>query len=280
MSLYISSLNSGSNGNCYYIGNKKEAVLIDAGLSCRETETRVERLGLTMNRIKAVFISHEHSDHIKGVNVIARKYRIPIYISAGTHKNSRLKISDSLVRYFDAYAPVLVGELSVIAFPKQHDAYEPHSFTVTGNGISVAVLTDLGTACEHVIRNFGQCHAAFLEANYDEEMLENGYYPEYLKTRIRSDKGHLSNMQSLELFRKHKPSYMSHLLLSHLSQDNNNQRLVHDLFTKYAGNTHISIASRHNESEVFQITGETNGAIPTNVAVAIKPPFQMNLFEP
>jgi phosphoribosyl 1,2-cyclic phosphodiesterase len=278
MSLYISSLNSGSNGNCYYVGNKHEAVLIDAGLSCRETETRMNRIGLSMHKVKAIFISHEHSDHTRGTGVITRKYRIPVYFSPVTHENSRLHLDKSLIRYFDPYTPITVGGLSVNAFPKLHDASEPHSFTITGDGITVGVLTDIGSVCEHVIANFSQCHAAFLEANYDEEMLENGNYPIYLKNRIRSDHGHLSNVQSLELFTKHKASFMSHLLLSHLSQDNNSPRLVHDLFTKHAGDTYISIASRYEASKIFHITAEKEQFQDRKIVEAPIEPRQMRLF--
>lgn len=278
MSLYISSLNSGSNGNCYYVGNQHEAVLIDAGISCRETERRIIRSGLSMNKIKAVFVSHEHSDHTRGVPVISRKYRIPVYFSPLTHENSRLHMDTSLIRHFSSNIPVDIGGLSINAFPKLHDASEPHSFTVTGNGITIGILTDIGSVCEHVITNFHQCHAAFLEANYDEEMLENGSYPIYLKKRIRSDHGHLSNNQSLELFTTHKAPFMSHLLLSHLSQDNNNPRLVHDLFTQYAGDTHIAIASRHQESAVYFINGEKAG---NRIKFSVDPVLktrQMSLF--
>ncbi len=256
MSLYISSLNSGSNGNCYYIGNQQEAVLIDAGISCRETERRLLRSGLDFRKIKAVFITHEHSDHTKGVEFIVRKYQIPIYISAGTYNNSRLKIGANFLRHFESNVAVQIGGLSVNAFPKLHDASEPHSFTVSGNGIVIGVLTDIGSACDHVTKNFSLCHAAFLEANYDEAMLEKGYYPVYLKNRIRSDHGHLSNNQALELFTKFKSEKMSHLLLSHISQDNNDPHLVERVFKPYAGGTLIAIASRHQESPVYRISGE------------------------
>ncbi len=259
MSLYISSLNSGSNGNCYYIGNQHEAVFIDAGLSCRETERRMFRSGLDFRKIKAIFITHEHSDHTKGVEFISRKYQVPVYISPETYGNSRLKIDNIFLRHFDSYSPVQIGGLLVNAFPKLHDASEPHSFTVSGIGITVGVLTDIGSACEHVKRNFSLCDAAFLEANYDEEMLEKGRYPVYLKNRIRSDHGHLSNIQALELFISHKPEKMSHLLLSHLSQDNNNPSLVEKLFRAHSGGTHVAIASRHQESPVYRITGDFSG---------------------
>jgi len=255
MSLYISSLNSGSNGNCYYIGNRHEAVLIDAGISCRETEKRIDRSGLSFNKIKAVFISHEHSDHIRGAEFIARKHQIPVYISHGTLQNSRLNLSENLVSHFTADTPVTIGSLVVNAFAKLHDAAEPHSFTVSGNGITIGILTDIGVVCDNVVANFRKCHAAFLEANYDEEMLENGRYPLFLKNRIRGGQGHLSNIQALELFKSHRPEFMSHLLLSHLSQDNNDPILALNLFAKHAGDTHISLASRYKESKVYSITG-------------------------
>jgi phosphoribosyl 1,2-cyclic phosphodiesterase len=253
MSLFIASINSGSNGNCYYVGNREEAVLVDVGISCREVEKRMKRLELSMELVKAIFISHEHSDHIKGVEVLSRKYRLPVYITTPTLLYSGLKIDPLLTHSFKAYEPVPVQSLSVIAFPKFHDASDPHSFIIESKGITIGVLTDIGSNCAHVIRNFKQCHAAFLETNYDERMLEEGGYPYYLKKRIRSDKGHLSNDQALELFLKHKPKFMSHVLLSHLSKSNNCPQLAHDLFIKHAGTTTVVVASRDEESAVYEI---------------------------
>jgi phosphoribosyl 1,2-cyclic phosphodiesterase len=253
MSLFISSLNSGSNGNCYYIGNQHEAVLVDAGISCREIEKRMTRSGLSMRKVKAVFVSHEHSDHIRGIDTISKKYKLPVYITESTYNGSRLRFDRELMKPFRAYDPLHVGGLTITAFPKMHDAAEPHSFTVEGEGVKIGVFTDIGSSCEHVVHNFKQCHAAFLEANYDEKMLEEGSYPYYLKQRIRGEKGHLSNMQALELFTVHKPAFMSHLLLSHLSKDNNSPKIVHELFTQHAEETHIVVASRDKESEVYNI---------------------------
>src|SRR6187401_1470150 len=130
MQLYITSLNSGSNGNCYYIGNETEAVLVDAGISCRETEKRMQRLGLTMDKVRAIFISHEHSDHIRGVEMLSKKYSLPVFITPKTLLYSRLNLAPHLVREFVAYEPVLLGGLSITAFPKFHDAADPHSFTI------------------------------------------------------------------------------------------------------------------------------------------------------
>jgi phosphoribosyl 1,2-cyclic phosphodiesterase len=253
MSLFIASLNSGSNGNCYYVGTSTDAVLIDVGISCREVERRLLRLELSIKKVRAIFISHEHSDHIKGVEVLSRKYQLPVYITTPTLLYSKLKLEQHLTFSFKAYQAVDIQGLSILAFPKFHDAADPHSFIIESNGIKIGVLTDIGSNCKHVIDNFKQCHAAFLEANYDERMLDEGGYPYHLKRRIRSDKGHLSNDQALELFLKHKPKFMSHVFLSHLSKNNNCPKLVHELFLKHAGNVTTIVASRDEESAVYAI---------------------------
>jgi len=260
MSLFVTSLNSGSNGNCYYVGNEREAVLVDAGISCRETETRMKRLGLSMHKVKAIFISHEHSDHIRGVEVLAKKYSLPVYITEQTQFHGNLFIAEHLVFRFLAHQPIKIGELQITAFPKLHDAADPHSFIITCRDINVGVFTDLGDVCENLLAHFKQCHAAFLETNYDDELLEKGHYPYHLKRRIRGGKGHLSNAQSLNLFINHRASHLTHLFLSHLSKDNNNPTLVYNLFNTHAASTEIIVASRFGETPVYQINGG-NGPI-------------------
>jgi phosphoribosyl 1,2-cyclic phosphodiesterase len=255
MALVISSLNSGSNGNCYYVGNDEEAVLIDAGISCRETEKRMKRLGLPMEAVKAIFVSHEHSDHVRGLVGLAKKYQLPVYITPRTLSRVELPLGRFPVFTFRAYEALQVGSLSVTAFPKRHDAADPHSFLVTGGEARVGIFTDIGAPCENVIEYFSQCHAAFLEANYDEAMLEGGRYPAFLKRRIRGGNGHLSNGQALALFRTCKPAYMSHLLLSHLSAENNCPQLARELFAPHAGGTEIVVASRLSETRVYRVIG-------------------------
>ncbi len=255
MSLFIASINSGSNGNCYYVGNEQEAVLVDAGISCRETEKRMKNIGLSMDKVKAIFVSHEHGDHIKGLEILSARYQVPVYITPATLQHSRLKLEQQLIVSFRAYEQVSIGALTIQPFPKRHDAADPHSFIISGNGVVIGVLTDIGSACEHVIKNFKHCHAAFLEANYDDAMLENGRYPYHLKKRISGDVGHLSNMQALELFIKHRPAFMSHVLLSHLSKDNNDPAIASALFREHAGSTNVIVASRYEEGEVYHITG-------------------------
>jgi len=278
MSLHFASINSGSNGNCYYIGNNSEAVLIDAGISCKEIEKRMARLCLSISKIKAVFISHEHSDHIKGLAVLSKKYNIPVYITNSTLKSSRLILNEKNVFSFAHQDTIKIGGLKIVAFSKFHDAIDPFSFTVECDNVRVGVFTDIGAVCDRLVREFGKCNAAFLEANYDTEMLQNGNYPYYLKRRISSGKGHLSNSEALALFQNHKPEYMSHLLLSHLSKDNNDPLLVENLFKSAAGRTFVSVASRHQESEVYSISNQTRDEEAYHFNPLVHQPAQLNLF--
>jgi len=278
MSLFIASLNSGSNGNCYYVGNAHEAVLIDAGISCRETERRMLRLGLSMHKIKAIFVSHEHSDHISGIPVLAKKYQLPVYITPPTLRSGGLIIDGQLVNSFLPFETIVIGALQITAFPKQHDASDPYSFTITCRDITVGVFTDIGIACENLISHFSRCHAAFLEANYDDEMLDKGGYPYHLKRRIRGGNGHLSNKQAVELFTNHKPPFMSHLLLAHLSKNNNDPDLVQQLFDACAGGTNIIVASRYNETEVYHINGTHIPGASRSPGIVELRPIQTSLF--
>lgn len=273
MALQIASINSGSNGNCYYIGNADDAVLIDAGIPCREIERRMSERNLDIRKVRAIFISHEHSDHIKGLAKLSNKYRLPVFITEKTALRGPYLIKH-LSQSFCAEQQVQAGSLTVIAFSKKHDADDPHSFIVSYEDVTVGVITDIGMACPQVIKYFKQCHAVFLESNYDEDMLMNGRYPYFLKSRISSDVGHLSNRQALELFVKHKPEFMTHVFLSHLSKDNNLPELALQMFAPHAGSTQVMVASRYESSEVFTI------AAGKRVTKNISPskPVQLTMF--
>ncbi|MDE3254125.1 MAG: MBL fold metallo-hydrolase [Bacteroidota bacterium] len=279
MSLTIASINSGSNGNCYYIGNEDQGVFVDAGISCRETEKRMKRLALPIEKIKAIFVSHEHGDHITGIPALSKKYQIPVYITLPTLSNGRIPVEPHLIHSFKAHQPVQIGSLSITPFPKYHDAADPHSFLIQSKQLSVGVFTDIGKPCQQLIRYFKQCHAAFLEANYDTQMLEKGNYPYHLKKRIAGGEGHLSNEQALALFLSHRPPFMSHLLLAHLSKNNNHPQLVADMFAPHAGTTEVIVTSRYQESEAYRVTGQSHPVQPQMIRQQKKRPSQLNLFE-
>ncbi len=233
----------------------------------------MKQLGLSMKTVKAIFVSHEHGDHIKGVSVLANKYHLPVYITNITAKHGPILIKH-LAKEFKANEAVIIGELSVTPFTKKHDAADPHSFIITCNNVTAGVFTDIGIACPEVIHYFKQCHAVFLESNYDEELLENGRYPLHLKNRIRGGQGHLSNRQALELFTAHRPPFMTHILLSHLSKENNTPEIAAQLFNGHANNVAIIIASRYEATPVYTIASY---GVKTTVTGFVKP-LQLALF--
>jgi len=286
MSLFIASLNSGSNGNCYYVGNNDEGILIDAGISCREIIKRMNSLGLQPEKLKAVFITHEHTDHISGLPSLLKKYSLPVYITAATYSGTGFSIDRQLIHSFKAFEAIQVGSLSVTAFPKWHDAVDPHSMVISFAGVTVGVFTDIGAPCKNVIHYFKQCHAIFLESNYDEGMLANGRYPIFLKRRITGGRGHLSNSQALQIFLEHRPAFMTHVLLSHLSSENNAPSIAENLFKQHAAGTHIVHAPRYGTTAVYHITASAPSPIfmpmqamaPMAKKKTVSPKLQLSLF--
>lgn len=231
-----------------------------------------------MSSVKAIFISHEHGDHIHGLPVLARKYQLPVYITNRTWHGSGF-LKDGYDTYsFTAHEPITIGGLQITPIPKHHDAADPYSFIVSGNGVNIGVFTDIGIACRHVVDSFKKCHAAFLESNYDEQMLEQGRYPIHLKRRISGGKGHLSNRQALELFLNHRQPRLSHLLLSHLSANNNRPDIAYNTFAPHALYTKIIVASRLRETPVFHIIAGSQPLESVNALTGFVQPVQATLF--
>lgn len=271
MSLMVASLNSGSNGNCYYVGNNEEAVLVDAGISCREVEKRMRALGLDPVNLKAIFISHEHTDHISGLPNLAKKYQLPVYITPKTYSGCHFPLNEERLHSFSAFEPVVIGGLSITAFPKFHDAADPHSFVISCRGVTAGVFTDIGEPCKNVIHYFKQCHAIFLESNYDEQLLANSRYPVFLRNRISGRQGHLSNVQALQLFTAHKPPFMTHVFLSHLSKENNSPTLATAVFAEQAAGVQIIHAPRDGATALYHIVSNFVSAVTAPPALPLMP---------
>ncbi|MDX9881707.1 MAG: MBL fold metallo-hydrolase [Prolixibacteraceae bacterium] len=251
--LEICALASGSNGNCYYIGNQSDAVLIDAGISAKQVLLRMENRRLAPAKIRALFITHEHTDHFRGARVLSKKLRIPVYLTTGTYLSARDEDRPAHVCLFSPGEIIRIGKFNIHSFAKKHDAAEPCSFRIEYNQTNVGVFTDIGEACEKVQANLSQCRAVFVESNYDEQMLWNGPYPYPLKQRVASSFGHLSNDQSLELVSQFGGEQLEYVFLSHLSKENNTPAKAFQNFAGLQGRFKVQLTSREEATEVFHL---------------------------
>jgi len=216
----FSSLGSGSKGNATLIEAAETCLLLDCGFTVKDTEARLERLGKTGHDLNAILVTHEHSDHIKGVGPLARKYKLPVYLTAGTFHQGRLGNLSS-VEIINCHQSFAIKDIDVQPVPVPHDAREPCQYVFQYGDKKLGVLTDLGSLTPHVEKHYSGLDALVLECNYDPQMLEEGPYPYQLKQRIFSDYGHLSNAQAAQLLARIEKEKLQHLVLSHLSQKNN-----------------------------------------------------------
>ncbi len=230
------NLSSGSEGNLTYIESESAKILVDAGLSCKEIELRLALLNVTGNEINAILVTHEHSDHIKGLDIFASKYNIKVY----AHSDSWLTLSCKLRKIKDLQkveftcSPFEIKDLIVTAFKVPHDSVCCVGFSVENNGRKVSILTDLGVAKTQILKNVYGSQLIYLEANHDEEMLKNNInYHASLKKRILSSNGHLSNSASAKAIFHLAQNGAKQIVLSHLSKENNNPLLAYTTIKEY-----------------------------------------------
>lgn len=229
MTLAFSSLGSGSKGNATLVRSCDTLILIDCGFTLKETEKRLQRLGVTADQLDAVLVTHEHGDHINGVGPLVRKYKLPLYITAGTLRSKKLGELPDL-RVIQGYAPFQVNTLSVTPVAVPHDATEPAQYVIEHRGKRLGILTDLGTISPHVEQHYQQCDALILEANHDPAMLASGPYPYSLKQRVGGAWGHLSNQQAARFLNELDSSRLECLVVAHISQQNNSIELAQQAF--------------------------------------------------
>lgn len=225
------SLASGSNGNCYYVGNGDEGILIDAGIGLRSIRKRLKEIGVALKQVKAVFITHDHIDHIRGLSALVNSMNLPVYATKETWEgisNNRATSDISPEKHCpitEEKTLLLIG-FQITPFSVSHDASGAVGFHVLNSHHSLCLATDLGHIGERAGHYLKKASMLVLESNYDEEMLTNGRYPVYLQNRIRGDKGHLGNNQTADFLAENYHPGMKHILLCHLSEHNNTANLV------------------------------------------------------
>ena len=242
----LCSIASGSSGNCIYVGSDATHLLVDVGISGKRTESGLRELGLSGRDIDGILITHEHSDHISGLAVMARKYEIPIYAPAGTIRDTKLVLKD----------------LTVNPMHISHDAAQPVGYRISYGSKRVAVCTDLGAYNDYTVECLKGMDALLLEANHDVNMLQVGPYPYYLKQRILGERGHLSNENSGRLLCRVLHDGLQTVLLGHLSRENNLPELAYESVRMeinmgdnpyQASDFDIRVARRSEISPVIQI---------------------------
>ncbi len=231
--MILCSIASGSSGNCIFAGSDTTSLLIDSGISGKRIDQGLKEIGRAPQELDGVLVTHEHSDHISGLGVISRKYGLPIYATKGTLEaiascKSLGKISSSLFHEITPQQDFGIGDITVTPIPVSHDAAQPTAYLLRRAQKSMAVITDLGTYDDVLIRQLQRLDVLFLEANHDIHMLQAGRYPYYLKQRILGDRGHLSNEASGRLLNELLHDSFKAVMLGHLSKENNYERLAYE----------------------------------------------------
>lgn len=249
----LCSIASGSSGNCIYTGTDNTGILIDAGISAKRIEQGLASIDRNIKEIKGIFVSHEHSDHIKGIGVLARKHQIPIYGTKGTIEaikqcTSLGKIDEDLYHVIRAEEQVQIDDLVVKPFAISHDAAEPVAYRMECGEKSAAIATDLGFYNQNIVDKLQNLDVLLLESNHDIHMLQVGAYPYPLKQRILSDRGHLSNESAGKLLCHLLHDDLKAVFLGHLSKDNNYEELAYETVK-----LEITLGSEKYEPEDFLI---------------------------
>jgi len=254
MALRLCILGSGSKGNSIYVASEKTALLIDAGLSARQTRLRLERIGVDMADIAGICISHEHTDHVAGLKVLSKQTQTPLYANGGTARAVSGKNGHDHLNWnvFSTGSPFAIGDLEVAPFALSHDAYEPVGYVVSNGDDKVGIATDLGMVTTLARERLRGCRAIVIEANHDEKLLVASRRPWYLKQRIMGRQGHLSNDAAAQAIVECAGEELSRVYLAHLSDECNEvdlaRRMVEGVLKK-ANLEHIELCLTYPDKE-------------------------------
>ena len=257
MSVRLSILGSGSGGNCAIVATSRTRLLIDAGFSFREIKNRLQKIGEDPKRIDAVLITHEHADHVSGLATLARKLKRPVFVTPLTESRLDWGESEPVLERFQAGQRFTIGDIAVESFTIPHDAVDPVAFCFRAEGVRIGLVTDLGYLPESVKQHVRGCQLLALESNHDLDMLKVGPYPWFVKQRVMSRVGHLSNHTVGEFLTSEFDRVPEVLVLAHLSEQNNHPEIARltaadALRSAGAERTRLVLAEQRHPSEVFQ----------------------------
>ena len=266
MPINFCTIASGSSGNSAFMSTDKTKILIDAGMSGRAIECALATHGIDCSELDAIFITHEHSDHISGAGVLSRRYDLPIYSTKGTWQSAEKfgslgKIAEKNRMLVKPDVPVMLNDMEIKPFSVPHDASDPVGYTILADDRKFAIATDLGHITEKAAENFFGADVIMLESNHDLDMLRYGPYPAHLKRRILSNTGHLSNVACGKFLAEIFSPATKHIFLAHLSQDNNRPVLAHETVKNIlaakkidvGGAVGLYLADRHRPSAMLKL---------------------------
>lgn len=237
----ICPLASGSKGNSVFVSTPDTALLIDAGLSGKEIQRRLEAVGETPESLSAIIVTHEHSDHVRGAGVLSRRFDIPLYITPRTWAAAQGLGEIQCLSHFECGHPFDINGLHINPFSISHDASDPVGLTLEYESKKIGIATDLGIATNLVRQHLMHCNVLYIESNHDPDLLMNGPYPWHLKQRIKSRTGHLSNPDTRELITDLMHPHLQHVILAHLSEENNRPHKAHEEVAKGLNGSNIGL---------------------------------------
>lgn len=262
------SFGSGSSGNCYYLFTPTDGLLIDTGVGLRTLKKNFKDYGLSLSFVKNILITHDQADHVKSVGCISNEYKLPVYTTREVHSGIvrnycvQRKIATEYVRYIEKDMPIIIGDFSVTPFSVPHDSTDNVGYFIENKGVTFCIITDAGCVTEEMASYISRTNYLVIEANHDEVMLKNGPYPQYLKNRILSNNGHLSNAACALAVAENMTEKLRAIWLCHLSEDNNHPELARKTVEEILDNYGITVGidlelevlKRKTPSGVFELT--------------------------